>query len=355
MFNKILSRGGSSSKVPHGIFPAWTECLEKRTFLSAAPLATVSMGGGASSASVAMAADGRYIVAYAQANGDGSGQGIMARLYNSDGTPVAAPMVVNQNTAGDQINAQVAADAAGDFVLTWDDLNAGTLSARRFNAQGAPMGGQFTVTALTMETVNDVPTQTPQVAMDAAGDFVVAWTISTDTEGFTDVLQSYYQQYNSAGAAVGGPTLSNFGTLESVSMNDQGDFTVATENDGTIYFIETSAAGSTLGSPRRFDVNSSTIALDNAGEYLTADVGPSQVAIDVYYANGANSSGFGLGDGNGTSPAIAIDRATGASLAAFEEGNSVLVQYDDANNNQTTAAVNINPLSGAASARRRLP
>ncbi len=350
MLTKFPFRGVCSDKARIRNSAAFAERLEARTFLSAAPLATVSSGGGASSASVAMAADGRFIVAYAQANGDGNGQGILARLYNSDGSPVAAPFVVDQNTAGDQISAQVAADAAGDFVVTWDDLSAGTVSAQRFNASGARIGGQITVTNLTLETTTDVPNQTPQVAMDAAGDFVVAWTISTDTQGFTDVLQSYYQQYNSSGAAVGGNTLSNYGTFASLSMNDQGDFAVATENSSTIYTVETSAAGNTLGSTRLDYANSAALALDNSGEYRSAiTYSPGEDAIYPFLANGSSMASVGIGDGGGTLPVIAVDRASGASIAAFDEGNTVSVEYYDTNLNATTSVLNVNPLSGAAS------
>src|SRR5438093_1019240 len=66
--------------------------------------------GELSNPRIAMAPDGRYAVAWEAANGDGSGYGIRARMFNSDGTPLTGELPVNTATAGDQRRPDVAMD-----------------------------------------------------------------------------------------------------------------------------------------------------------------------------------------------------------------------------------------------------
>jgi hypothetical protein len=91
-------------------------------------------------------------------------------------TPVAAATSV-ASAADDQDSPAVAMDAAGDYVVVWtDDLdNTGiqsTIEAEVFKANGTTVG-PFTVNS----SASPDPTtrQQPSVAMDANGDFVVAW------------------------------------------------------------------------------------------------------------------------------------------------------------------------------------
>ena len=91
---------------------------------------------------------------------------------------------VNQTTAGMQQWSSVALDASGDFVVTWtsygqdgggNGYGAGVngengVYARRFNSDGSAGGNEFKVNTFTANNQ-----QHSQVAMDAAGDFVVTW------------------------------------------------------------------------------------------------------------------------------------------------------------------------------------
>ena len=65
-------------------------------------------------------------------------------------------------------------DDSGDFVVAWQskdqDGDKWGIYAQRFNASGAPQGGEFRV-----NTATSKEQQAPSVAMDADGDFVVAW------------------------------------------------------------------------------------------------------------------------------------------------------------------------------------
>lgn len=92
--------------------------------------------------------------------------------------------LVNQTTVGMQKQSDVAMDSDGDFVITWTSYNEdGTgngpgagyngqegVFARRYNASAETQGDQFQV-----NTFADGDQQFPRIAMDANGDFVIAW------------------------------------------------------------------------------------------------------------------------------------------------------------------------------------
>jgi hypothetical protein len=91
----------------------------------------------------------------------------------------------------------VSIDSDGDFVVTWMDTDGslGGVFGRRFNALGAPNGGEFQVN-LTI----DGEQYDGSAAMYPDGDFVVAWSSRVDSD--YDVL---VRRFDSAG--VPGPEL----------------------------------------------------------------------------------------------------------------------------------------------------
>src|SRR5438477_573455 len=81
---------------------------------------------------------------------------------------------VNTTTAKEQSTAAVAMDAAGDFVVAWSSYvnpaSSWGIFAQRFDAAGNPRGAEFR--ANTQDPNQQV---IPSIAMDASGDFVIAW------------------------------------------------------------------------------------------------------------------------------------------------------------------------------------
>ena len=75
--------------------------------------------------------------------------------------PIGPEFPVNQAAAGTQGSPVVAADADGDFVVAWQsngntagpdqDASGYGVYARRHNAAGAPLGGEFRVNVTTGE------------------------------------------------------------------------------------------------------------------------------------------------------------------------------------------------------------
>lgn len=131
--------------------------------------------------SVASAADGRFVVVWGSAGQDGSGYGVFAQRYDASGTEQGFEFQVNAAITGDQDRAAVAWDAGGRFVVVWR-TKAGAAGyevlGRQFAADGAPFGDDFAVNTYTTGAQVD-----PAVAIDAAGNFVVAWTTDRDSSG----------------------------------------------------------------------------------------------------------------------------------------------------------------------------
>ena len=122
--------------------------------------------------SVAMDADGDFVVVWNEWQELSSE--IYARRYDADGLPQGAAFLVNTCTTDWQANPSVAMDADGGFVVVWDsdwqDGSAHGVFGQRYDTTGTPQGNEFQInTCSTSDQVN------PSVAMAAAGDFVVVW------------------------------------------------------------------------------------------------------------------------------------------------------------------------------------
>lgn len=101
--------------------------------------------------------------------------GVYAVLQHADGTPKGSPFLVSADpNAGAP---DVAMTANGDFVVAWSSVGVDVAGvyARRYRANGSALGSQLQVndpfTAPTDQTV----LLSPSVAMDATGNFIVAW------------------------------------------------------------------------------------------------------------------------------------------------------------------------------------
>ena len=125
--------------------------------------------------SVAMDSDGDFVVAWQsyiqEGGGYVGGYGIFAKRYDAAGVARAPEFQVNSFWPFWQDYPSVAMDADGDFVVAWqsDDGSPASLYAQRFNAAGVAQGPEFRVNSST-----GYPQRFPSVAMDADGDFVVA-------------------------------------------------------------------------------------------------------------------------------------------------------------------------------------
>ena len=257
--------------------------------------------------SVAMDAEGGFVVAWENQPTSGSEE-IYAQRYSAAGTPEGGDVVVSP-IAGNNDYPSVAMDAAGDFVVAWENApssGSDEIYAQRYSAAGAAEGSAFVVSSTAGNNLS------PAVAMDAGGDSVVAWE-NAPTSGSDEI---YAQRYSAAGAAEGNAFLasSNISVasqeLPSVAMDVEGDFVVAWNNYGPgqegappyKYEIDAqryAADGAPMGNPlaaaprpipaasnsanpviaTEFDGFASSVAMDGAGDFIIGE-------SDKYYALG---------------------------------------------------------------------
>jgi hypothetical protein len=130
-------------------------------------------------------ADGRFAAAWQETTADLS-YPIMLQRFSADGTPAGTtPLTLGAGFAYD-----IAMDAAGDMVVARELLSPTTaeIHVQRYDSTGQPLGPDLL--AGTIPTASIYSGQ-PVVAMDADGDFVVAWS----DEERTIVLPTRYPLY----------------------------------------------------------------------------------------------------------------------------------------------------------------
>lgn len=155
---------------------------------------------GQSISDVATDRDGNFVITWTSGgvNGgnsqDGSKQGIFARRFRADGTPLGGEFLVNTTTNDVQTNSKVAMGDNGDFVITWSsngqDGSEHGVFAQRYKADGTRVGGEFRLNTYTPGMQSH-----PDLAMNGDGNFVAVWR-SAGQDGDGDGV--YAQQYTAA-------------------------------------------------------------------------------------------------------------------------------------------------------------
>ncbi|MDI6529051.1 Ig-like domain-containing protein [Pseudomonas otitidis] len=103
------------------------------------------------SAKVVALADGSYLVVWEsyKAGPDLDADGVMARRYGADGTPLTDEFLVNEKTAGGQKSPVVVAHADGGYTVTWvsnpDSSTTSLIVQRVFDANNKPVTGDVIV------------------------------------------------------------------------------------------------------------------------------------------------------------------------------------------------------------------
>jgi hypothetical protein len=127
------------------------------------------------SPAIACDSAGNFVIAWESPKQDGSGQGIFAQRFAATGSALGAEFQVNLTTTYDQSRPSVASDSAGNFTVVWEgnpDLGPNAdVFGQRYTNTGIPLGGEFRVNTFTPNGQLQAV-----VATDLAGNFVVAWT-----------------------------------------------------------------------------------------------------------------------------------------------------------------------------------
>ena len=244
--------------------------------------------------SVAMDANGNFVIAWTSANQDGSGGGVYAQRYNASGVAQGGEFRVNSTTANDEA-APVIAMSTNGFVIAWNDSakdgGGYGVYAQRYNASGGALGGEFRVN---VTTAGDQ--WVDSAAMDASGNFIISW--SNGDENASPYQDVYFRRYNSSGTALTGEVRANTTTTgdqnySGVAMNASGAFLITWDssdgsNDG-IYAQRYDSSGTAQGS--EFRVNTTTSNEQHLGRPAIDDSGNFVVVWDSYNQDAANTWG----------------------------------------------------------------
>jgi hypothetical protein len=186
--------------------------------------------------SVSSDPSGNFVVVWASASG--GNYTIHGQRYSSAGAMVGGDFRVNSNTTFiTQRNPSVSSASDGSFVVVWDALAAASsydVWARRFDANGAPLGDDFLVNAYTTNLQHR-----PSVASDGSGNFVVVWASENQEVASYHV---YARRYATSGAALG-PEL-RVDTSGAVSNDNP---RVASDSSGNLTVVWQSLDGSDTG------------------------------------------------------------------------------------------------------------
>ena len=187
---------------------------------------------------VAMNLSGNFVVTWTS-NGqpnastkgkDNSGTGVYAQRFSANGKAIDREFRVNATTTADQANSAIAMNSAGDYVIAWDsgqDGNGKDVYAQIYRSNGGRVGSEFRVNS-TATGDQDQPT----AGIDAAGNFVIAWRgQDSDSSGI------YAQRYSANGNSRGrefqvNSTSSGNQTAPSLGMDAEGGFIVTWASNG---------------------------------------------------------------------------------------------------------------------------
>ncbi len=186
-------------------------------------LINTSPSGTQSDPRVALDGAGRAAVVWT--GRDGSGFGVFGRAFDADKVPFSDEFVVNTTTNEGQGAPAVAGSSMGGFFAVWesygqDDFDSNAVIGRRVATTGQPAGGEFVV-----NTVTDGDQSEPSVAAVSGGSYLVVWEDDTGLDGSFGSIRGRW--YDSAANPTGDPfQINNYGA------GDQGQPSASGESNG---------------------------------------------------------------------------------------------------------------------------
>ncbi|NKQ38408.1 MAG: cadherin-like domain-containing protein, partial [Methanosarcinales archaeon] len=224
-------------------------------------------------------ANGTYVVTWTI--DDGSSNGIAARIYNNDGTPVGNEFIVNDYITGSQ-EKPVIAETSNGFVVVWQsvahgqELSGTGIYSQLFDLSGNKIGDEVIVNSYTLNNQEE-----PAVSSMADGGYVVSWGSQSQDGSGSGI---YSQRFDMDGVPwkhiVEGYLVSNDGELV-IGSN------VLLANDS-------SDIGLSIGVSSVQDAQNGTVTLNADGtitfEPIFGYVGPASFEYTIVDANGVSDT-----------------------------------------------------------------
>lgn len=187
---------------------------------------------------------GGFVVTYVSQTsgdaGDGSSNGVFAQVFDASGSTVGVEFLVNSTTVGAQDSPQVVELENGNLVFVWDDdrndLSSSGIFAQIYEADGTPVTEEFRVNDRRVNSQFE-----PDIAALDTGGFVITWTDNGSADGSSNAV--FAQQYDETGARIDSQILVNTTTSGS---QDQPSVAALPEGGFVITFNGVDPAGEIL-------------------------------------------------------------------------------------------------------------
>jgi len=251
---------------------------------------------------VAMNKSGNFIIAWNDERHGWDDWDIFFQSYDLNGNLLGSNIRVNDDGVGlPQVDVSVAMNDAGNFVLAWEDERPGyrCIYYQVYNSGGNPVGANNRANEAYAVGLD------PAVAMDDAGNFVITWKDHRNS-GDRDI---YFQMFDADGNKIGMNVKANDDVVSahqespSIAMNDDGDFVISWDDlrDGSarhVYLQRYDPFGNPLDSNIRVDDDpgnsiTTSIDMDENGNFVVV-WSDERSGADIYfqmYDNNGNTIG----------------------------------------------------------------
>jgi hypothetical protein len=183
-------------------------------------------GAADSEATIAMNPSGAFAIAWTHTAG--STKSVMLERFNAAGAPMGSPITINSAFPhGSAHQPSAAMDLAGDIALAYTDSAPGksnnSPTSNQVKGVFISAGGM----SIPVTVTNQMATSQPSVAMNATGSFVVAFTKDASATNQDVYVQRFKLGGAAQGAAIAVASSSHGENQPSAAMDAQGDFVVA--------------------------------------------------------------------------------------------------------------------------------
>lgn len=192
--------------------------------------------GGQRVPDVAADAAGGFVVVWESESSPGgdTDRAVLLQRFASDGTSVASELQVNSYTAGFQRFPAVAVGSGGATFVVWQSAGSAGTDTSDMSIQGAVSGSEFQVNTATLGRQ-----RSPDVAaIPATGDFVVVWHSRESLGGDNSSYSVQMRRFASDGTPYGvelqvNTFVDSYQHNAAVAASTAGDFLVVWESDGS--------------------------------------------------------------------------------------------------------------------------
>jgi len=238
-------------------------------------------------ADVAADAQGHFLVAYAGVDED-IGYAALVQRYDSEANSLGDPITVGPlNALTDPV--KIAINANGQFVVAWDYYTpVGNPSGytriyyRRYDSNAQPIGP---ATALPLQFQADM--ESPDVAIDNVGNFALTWTYRLSA----NLKWIGARWYSAVGPPIGDVFVSFSGQYSSIAASPTGSYVIAWQSTDGLRFQNFGPNREFVGQEVHYSnfanvITSTAVTFNSEGDIVAVWYEPSAIKFRRFNSNG---------------------------------------------------------------------